>query len=457
MATLRSNISPRGTLKNLLSMGFTDQHAVHELADNSFDAGARNVRIRLDTSTKTLYIDDDGVGMDLAQLTDALRLNNVRPASDHIGLRGIGAKAGQCVLTNEDFASCILSKTASSSRCEIDADWPAALRDDVWDPRASRGSEEYRHLWESGCLNPAHGTTMRIPMPETKFKDMVDSMPSFMRELTRTYESFLNSGKMIRVEVDGVVQPLDWSSCISWDSTSDHLRNEVTMVVLHNRATGETRVYYKHTNNSPAWTEMVRLNPVADATPEYVRDYQVAVADGFTETTRMVLRSTYNQEWNPPEGDAGARLPYTPGYYTVIRNMRALQPITTEFASSGDFERRRLVASCRHALECSDSADNLVGIQVNKSALTPESIHPLLLATVKFLAKKWAEKTYKTHYKVAVQALNANFTRGLNRRIRQIRELANANQEAFLVEFDEILEELRDRLNENPRHGGEDA
>jgi hypothetical protein len=446
MSSSRSNISPSGTIINFLSLGFTLKDANMELVDNSLDAQAVNVRIRLDTTTKTLYVDDDGHGMDITQLTGALCINNVRPASENIGLRGLGGKAAHCVLSNEEFPTIIVSKTASSSRCEIDADWPGAVRNDVWDPRASRGSEEYKPLWESGCLNPSHGTTTKIPMPESKFNDLVGSLPCLLKELARTYEAFLETGRKIVVEIDGVAQPLDNNTCLGWSGTPAHLRNEVPLTVLRKPATGEVRVYYRHESMKPVWTDMVRFNPNTDAKPAMLRDYQPSLDDGFVQIDSMTLQSTYRPEWNPPEAD-GVRPAYIPGYIAPCRDKRFLQPIKSEFASSGDYEARRLRSSARHGLAFSHTADDLIGVQVNKSALTPENINPVLLDTVQRLAKKWANEIYKTHFKVGRNNPNAEFEKGLKRRMKQLRELAMANQDGFFTEFDEILEDLRERLD----------
>lgn len=446
MSTPRSNISPSGTIKNLLNLGFTPQHAIQEIIDNSLDAESERVRIRLDTTSNTVYVDDDGKGMDIQQLTDALRINNVKPASENIGLRGLGLKAGQCVLSNEEFLTVILSKTATTSRCEIDADWPGAVKNDIWDPRASRGSEEYKPLWEAGCLNPEHGTTMKIPMPEAKFKELLEALPDLLKELARTYETFLDSGRTITMEVDGVVQSLDRSTCLNWNNTPVHLRNEVVIAVLRKPTSNETRVYYHHENTRPAWTDMVHDNPTTDAKPKLIRDYQSALEDGFVQIASMKLRNAYNPQWNPPEA-GGMRLPYIPGYIAPCRDKRFLQSMKVEFGLSGDYEARRLWASTRHGIEFSHTADELIGVQVNKSDLTPENIHPLLLETVQKLAKKWASKIYTTHFKVARNNPNAEFEKGLKRRMKQVREIANANQDVFFAEFDEILEELRDRLD----------
>jgi len=452
MSSIYNNISAAGTIKNLLSVGFTQQDAVNELNDNAIDAGANQVRIRLDTTTHTLHVDDDGKGMDQDQLTRALCIHDARPASETIGTKGTGLKAGHCVLSNEEHPTVIISKTAHSpTRYEIDADWPGAILRDHWDPRASRGSEEYRPEWDAGCLNPNHGTTMKIPMPPAKFAEFMASLPTTLKDIGRIYEKYLAAGKVIRVEVDGVPYEPDMSTALGWEGTPAHLRNEVTLDILHNPTTGEKRVYYRHsdTYRRRERTEMVRDNPVRNARLAILRDYLLAVtSEGYVRTATMTLRSTYRPEWNPPVTADGERPAYMPGYTTACRDDRFLRPMPTDFGSDGDYEARRVRAAMRHAIEFTHANDDSFGIQVNKSNLTPANIDAALMETVQRLTKKWASKIYNTHFKVRVEDANAAFENLLKAQIKQLREIARANREVFLEEFREVLEDLPDRLTE---------
>ena len=59
----QSNISPSGTIQNLLNLGFTQTNALCELIDNSLDAGAKHIKIVVNTERRNLMIVDDGCGM----------------------------------------------------------------------------------------------------------------------------------------------------------------------------------------------------------------------------------------------------------------------------------------------------------------------------------------------------------------------------------------------------------
>ena len=457
MSSTRSNISAKGAIENLLSLGFTQQDAIYELIDNSLDAEATQVRIRLDSASHTLYVDDNGKGMNMEQLTGALCIFDAKPASEKIGTKGVGLKAGHCVLSNEEHSTVIVTKTAQTSRCEIDADWPGAIRRDHWDPRAARGSEEYRHLWTDGCLNPEQGTTAKIPMPVAKFAEFVVSLPTTLKDIGRIYEKYLTAGTRIQVVVDGMPHDPDMSTALGWEGTPTHLRNEVALEIFHNPTTGEKRVYYRHTYGKK-WTDMVRNNPDENAKREdvFIRDRQTVEEDGFVRLGDMTLRSSYRPEWNPPLDADGERPPYMPGYIAPCRDGRYLRPMPNEFGSTGDYEGRRVRAAARHAIEFTHANDNLFDIQVNKSNMAPDNIEPLLLKTVRELTQKWVSKVYNAHFKVKTTNPNAEFERALKTKIKRLKEIANANREVFLEEFDEILDELPERLDARYEEEDED-
>lgn len=444
MSSTRSNISPSGTIKNLLNLGFTLHDAIKEIIDNSLDARATRVRIRLFPSANKIDIDDDGEGMDLIKLTNALRINDVKPASENIGLRGLGLKAAHCVLSNEEDATLIMTKMSKSARCEIDADWPNALKEDYYDPRAIRGSEDNRPIWDAGCINPDHGTTTSIPMPPTKFAELMTSLPELLKSIGFTYEKFINAGKVIEVEVDGVAHPLDMSSALSWETTPNNRRYEVPITILQNPITKESRVYHRHESHKPVRTEMVRYNLNANANPKILRDYQSTLDGGFEEIATMKMRGAYNEAWNPPETADNARP--QPGYIALCRDKRFLRPIYNDSAKAGDFGGRGVWEASRHSLEFTHAADDLIRIEVNKSSVTPENIHPLLLETMRKFAKEWSNKIYKAHFRTDTDDPGAELRNTVTRQFRQLKVVIDSRPNEFLNKFDEIYEYLRVRL-----------
>lgn len=435
-----NNISSKGTIENLLNQGFTLQDAKNELVDNSFDAGAKQVRIRLTTPDHTFYLDDDAKGMTMDMLLDALCINHTKPASESIGLRGVGLKAGHAVLSNEVSTTRIFSKHVEEDDiCEVKADWPKALAKDVWNPTPTEVSSKRLSVWESGCLTPSHGTVTMIPMPVAWFSAMIDNLPQVLKGLGRTYEAYLNDGKRITVLVDGVEYLPDMSMAVGWETTPAHLRNEVRIEVWRNPETRTLRVYHEHTSLRPIWTDMVRPDP---ANPKkMLRDYPSAGPSGFVCTGRFLMRSVYNPAWNPPQPNENQRPAFVPGYIAFRRSKRALRPIPMETPTAGDYERRRIVGCSRHTVDFDYTADALVGVQVNKSNVTTENICPELLATVKHLALDWASKVYETNYKSHVEREDMAFERRLKRVFKDLKDRATESRDGFLEVLEDVITE----------------
>jgi hypothetical protein len=116
----------------------------------------------------------------------------------------------------------------------------------------------------------------------------------------------------------------------------------------------------------------------------------------------------------------------------------------TEMPNSGDHDERKVVVSSRHELCFSHDADGFIGIQVNKSDVTPENIHPGLLALVKDRMRAWSKKIYKLHFKEgSVPGTEAEFEKELKRVMKEFKNIARAKAEmAVLAKFKTWLETL---------------
>jgi hypothetical protein len=433
------SISASGTVRSLLSLGFTDQDALHELIDNALDAHSNLVRIRLSTSDHTLYIDDAGRGMNKTKLAKALCIFNGKPASDSIGIYGVGVKAGHAVLSNEETVTRILSKSCDDEDVyEIAADWPGALESDEWHPTPSEVSAKRLPLWEAGCLNPAQGTVTVIPMPVVKFNALLNDLPQLMSSIGQTYEAHLRSGSRIRVEVDGTEYLPSMTRALNVEDAPAHLRTEVPIEVWEHPETHIIRVYYLHTCLRPIWTDMVRTNP-ENPKKKPVRDHTKAEEQGYVRIGRFVMRSVYDPARNPVQPDVGDRPALVPGYIAFRRNGRSLRPIDMAMPATGDYEKRRIVAASCHAVDFDHNADKLVGVQVNKSDITADNICPPLLAVVKRLAAEWAGKVYETSFKVRVERGDVAFERRLKRIMKSLKQRAHDYRDEFLDDLETII------------------
>lgn len=445
MSSSKPNISSRGEIENLQNLGFTLVDALSELIDNSLDARANRIRVRMHSPSSTLFVDDDGAGMDLSTLGAALRFHNIKEASGSIGLRGMGMKAGHAVPSGARKPTYIFSKTSGGDAVEACANWPSAIEDDMWNPTPADISGKRTPIWEAGALDLDHGTVAMIPMPSERFTALKTSLPELLKELGRTFDRYMRNGKRITVVVDGEEHSLDTSTAVGWEDAQH--KHSTPIEVLHNPTTGEERLYFQHTSGRPIYTEMVRKDPTDPRKKKVLREYTQDLGDGFVVRARFELRSAYNHEWND-----------TLGYITPCRGDRYLRRIMTEMPNSGDHGARKVVAASRHELCFTHEADGFIGIQVNKSDVTPENIHSELLALVKDRARAWSNEVYKTEYKeTPAPGGVAEFEKELKRVMKEFKKIARARPLDVLAKFETWLETLDDEEDSEEDSEDEEA
>jgi len=437
-------ISSAGTLENLLNIGYTFQDALDELLDNSLDARATRIALRFNTVDRTLIIADNARGMTKNKLASALFINNTKPASNSIGLRGVGLKAGHAVLSRLAQPTRILTKEEGHYVYEVELDWPESIRANMWAPTPHEISGRMLPVWEANAITPEHGTVMIIPVPDVTLAALLKNDGATLRtELGRTYETRIRDGVSILIDIDGVLSAPDMSLALAWEDAPEDMRNETPIHILRNPATGEKRVYYEHRSLRPVWTGMVREDPANEK--KTLRDYHAALADGFVTEGEFNLKSVYDRDWNPPATEGRDRLPYAPGYIAPCRDGRYLRAIPLVFPSQGDYEGRRVYASSRHSLEFSYTHDDSIGVQVNKNDITPENIDAGLYKVVESLAKKWTHKLYTGRLKTAREVgPDADLERRLARTSKTLKFLARRYGAHFLDEFDQWIETMHD-------------
>lgn len=94
------DINERGFLNGLERQGFNHDKCILELFGNSIDKGSKN--ILCEVINKSIYIIDDGIGMNKQQVLNAFSLHNENHTNDKsIGISGIGGKVSQVKLSNK--------------------------------------------------------------------------------------------------------------------------------------------------------------------------------------------------------------------------------------------------------------------------------------------------------------------------------------------------------------------
>ena len=138
-----------GVLRLASNIGYGLPESLADLIDNSIDAGAGKVLIRVyqegDRLTR-LAVVDDGAGMDRDSLREAMRLGRTDKGIGELGTYGIGLKAASLshtetltVVSRRDSDTSAVRYTTRSIRegwklDELDQDAAAAVMDQVWSP-----------------------------------------------------------------------------------------------------------------------------------------------------------------------------------------------------------------------------------------------------------------------------------------------------------------------------------
>ena len=130
----RQNQSISGTISNLIDEGFDLVSSLKEITDNSIGALATNIRLFLDPINLTLYVIDNGQGMNKSGLTKLATLNDRKEISEaKQGKYGQGVKLALAYLTQLKGAITIISKSQNYDASKDDSYHPYKQLKDMED------------------------------------------------------------------------------------------------------------------------------------------------------------------------------------------------------------------------------------------------------------------------------------------------------------------------------------
>ena len=444
-----SSISASGIIENTKHMGYDTMSCIKELIDGSLDAGAQCVHVLLDTVSKTLYIVDDGFGMDKVSLKESLYFHHSQRGRDaaRIGLYGLGENAAHIVLSDTNKSTHTISKTPTGELCEVEADWPDAIANNRWELKATDITVARQAIWTKHNINPSKGTIKIIPMKDASFHQLMSDRSKLLAEIGYAYEAYIASGRVIKLYIDGSsVSSID-SFALGYDKVEDVNRNSIKLEVW--KKGDDLRIYFMHTSKSPSYTEMVREDGTSDSK---LRDYEETKKAGFVCDGKFTLKSVYNPIWNPPKQEGHPRS-LIDGYTSFRRGDRALDRLPHPPSNgAGDYELRRYRASARHELSFTKDEDHLIGVEVNKSRINPQNINGPLLAKIRKLTTNWIDAKYNRMKKAAAadgtpavddgpgEVVQFRRNPELTRLIKRIRAIAASHAE-FINDLNTHLDE----------------
>ena len=202
------DITPDKSLfRKLGSTGYRTYEALSELVDNSIDArmsGPITVRITLDYANRSLGVTDDGVGMGLDELRDAMTIARETdyPRGKRLGMFGLGMKTA-CSFLGGSF-------TIATSQQGSDLEYAVEYDEDRWERSGSAGWKNFPYASRPKPDRQGHGTA--ITVSKVKIPLYAEQTTIFKKRLGERYAEYIKQGQarilVNRVECDPVSPPL---------------------------------------------------------------------------------------------------------------------------------------------------------------------------------------------------------------------------------------------------------
>lgn len=158
MSSKSVDITPdKSLIKKLGLVGYRTEQAVAELVDNSIDArldGTEHIDVLLDYKLGSITVSDDGSGMDLDGLRDALTIAKETKENGKLGRFGLGMKSA-CSSLGKAF---VLTTSTPGSRSVFTAKYD----EDSWLQDGSRNWTNFRIEESDKKGDDIHGTEITI-------------------------------------------------------------------------------------------------------------------------------------------------------------------------------------------------------------------------------------------------------------------------------------------------------
>ena len=210
------DITPdKSLVKKLGMVGYRTEQAIAELIDNSIDARmagvTEEVGIYLDFAKKQITVGDNGHGMNVEQLADAMTIARETKGEGRLGKFGMGMKSACSSLGRRFFIR--------TSEADSDIEYSAEYDEDTWLHDKQRDWDNFGIAQERTVGERWHGT--RITVSELNVPLYPNQVSKFRESFGIRYGPYLQDDQVaIRVNtkycrpvefdvVDGVDNPVD--------------------------------------------------------------------------------------------------------------------------------------------------------------------------------------------------------------------------------------------------------
>lgn len=225
------NITPNAAklIESLRHLTYTNEAAIADIVDNSFDAGANDINVITERGEDPyILITDDGCGMDLGTMQEAIKLgSDTEKDQTDLGRFGMGLVTAGISMGRRIE---VISKVDGGEPGKVALDLDHIVEAKEWEGSIEELTEEEQMAFESR----EHGTFVRICKLDS-VKANVGAATA--RHLRRVFRSFLAAGKSIAVNYESLtpIDPLarDMSDTEIWEDDIDVDGSKVHIVVAH--------------------------------------------------------------------------------------------------------------------------------------------------------------------------------------------------------------------------------
>ena len=194
MSSKKVDITPdKSLLKKLGLVGYRTEQAVSELIDNSIDArldNTENINVHLNFNLGTIIVEDNGTGMDLDGLRNALTIAYETKGDEKLGRFGLGLKSA-CSSLGKAF-------TLSTATRDSKSIFTVEYDEDMWLQNQSLNWTNFEINEEINNFN-WHGT--KIIIKKIKVPLYPNQLLNFRRRFGIRYGPYIES-KQIRIKVN---------------------------------------------------------------------------------------------------------------------------------------------------------------------------------------------------------------------------------------------------------------
>ena len=438
----KSNISTRGTLMNMIDVNFDIKSCFKELLDNAIGALATVIKIYLDITNCTIYVYDNGQGMNKQGLIKFTMLNDRKEGSTtKQGKFGQGGKLSLAEFSQLKYDSSIITKSDDFDPTKSDPiqstriEWANAVATDEYNCIAENASTYNKELWNKFAVNPDQsGTLFAIKCDKNKFKKMVQELTSLHIPnslpyyLGLTNRKFIATGGQISFEYNSIeidnedkldenicsteidsesdqeLEESDSCCCVATSATenTDTLWNvqlcetkKILPIVAINPFEGATKFYYannriyRHSNGN------IKITTLDDENEEYlieahhlnfsrtIKPIKPSDLNGYTKLNDLPVTLAIGN-WNKNiNGEIAPNL--------LFWERNGVLCITSKIESknAGDLSERKINENIRGIIDFDSSLDSVMGVTIKKSSESDAFINEAIKNVLKYHIKKF--------------------------------------------------------------------